>query len=88
MGSVAAPIPEDVPVLPANWREKALLSDAQCETLIYAINAFARDLPNVDTNRIGVVGSSVGGNLACVDRVVLASPFSRLGRRLVLPRNY
>lgn len=45
MGSVAAPIPEDVPVLPANWREKSLLSDAQCETLIYAVNAFARDLP-------------------------------------------
>jgi predicted RNA methylase len=45
MGSVAAPVPEYQPVVPAGWREKELLSDAQCETLIYAVNAFARDLP-------------------------------------------
>ena len=45
MGSVAAPVPQHQPVVPADWREKQLLSDAQCETLIYAVNAFARDWP-------------------------------------------
>ena len=45
MGSVAAPVPQHQPVVPADWQEKQLLSDAQCETLIYAVNAFARDLP-------------------------------------------
>ena len=45
MGSVAAPVPEHQPVVPADWRKKELLSDAQCETLIYAVNAFSRDLP-------------------------------------------
>ncbi len=45
MGSVAAPVAEHQPVVPSDWRKKELLSDAQCETLIYAVNAFARDLP-------------------------------------------
>lgn len=45
MGSVAAPIPEALPRLPANWQDKSLLSEAQCETLIYAAQAFGRDLP-------------------------------------------
>ncbi len=45
MGSVAAPVPEHQPVVPADWRKNELLSDAQCETLIYAVNAFSRDLP-------------------------------------------
>ncbi|WPZ03193.1 strawberry notch family protein [Blastomonas marina] len=45
MGSVAAPVPEARPLLPANWQSDKLLSAAQCETLIYACEAFARDLP-------------------------------------------
>ena len=45
MGSVTAPIPEARPLLPANWQADCLLSEAQCETLIYAAQAFARDLP-------------------------------------------
>ncbi len=45
MGSVAAPVPEVRPLLPANWKADKLLSAAQCETLIYACQAFARDLP-------------------------------------------
>ena len=45
MGSVTAPIPDARPLLPANWQADCLLSEAQCETLIYAAQAFARDLP-------------------------------------------
>jgi hypothetical protein len=45
MGSVTAPIPEACPLLPASWQADCLLSEAQCETLIYAAQAFARDLP-------------------------------------------
>jgi len=45
MGSVAAPVPKARPLLPANWQEGKLLSVAQCETLVYACEAFARDLP-------------------------------------------
>src|SRR5690606_24895807 len=45
MGSVAAPRPEVRPLLPAGWQADGLLSDAQCETLVYAAQAFARDLP-------------------------------------------
>ena len=45
MGSVAAPQPEVCPRLPANWQADCLLSEAQCETLVYAAQAFARDLP-------------------------------------------
>ncbi len=45
MGSVAAPVPKARPLLPANWQGDKLLSAAQCETLIYACEAFARDLP-------------------------------------------
>lgn len=45
MGSVAAPQPEVTPRLPANWQADGLLSEAQCETLVYAAQAFARDLP-------------------------------------------
>lgn len=45
MGSVAAPVPGSGPLVPRGWRHKALLSEAQCETLIYATSAFARDLP-------------------------------------------
>lgn len=45
MGSVTAPVPEVRPLLPANWQSDGLLSAAQCETLIYACQAFARDLP-------------------------------------------
>ena len=47
MGSVAAPIPCVRPRVPAGWREKRLLSAAQCETLVYACEAFARDLPGL-----------------------------------------
>lgn len=45
MGSVAAPVPKARPLLPANWQSDKLLSAAQCETLIYACEAFIRDLP-------------------------------------------
>ena len=45
MGSIAAPRPDHVPLLPAGLVEKGLLSEAQLETLIYAGSAFERDLP-------------------------------------------
>ena len=45
MGSVAAPQPDVSSRLPADWQADGLLSEAQCETLIYAAQAFARDLP-------------------------------------------
>ena len=45
MGSVAAPLPVAHPLLPRNWQSDRLLSAAQCETLIYACQAFTRDLP-------------------------------------------
>jgi hypothetical protein len=44
MGSITAPIPTEVPQLPAGVA-KGLLSAAQVETLIYAVSAHARDLP-------------------------------------------
>ncbi|MCB2060892.1 MAG: strawberry notch family protein, partial [Novosphingobium sp.] len=44
MGSIAAPIPEAVPQVPAGLIAKGLLSAAQAETLIYAANAHARDI--------------------------------------------
>ena len=45
MGSIAAPKPDHVPLLPPHLVEKGLLSEAQLETLIYAGSAFDRDLP-------------------------------------------
>ncbi len=45
MGSIAAPIPTAVPQLPGGLIGKGVLSAAQAETLIYAANAHARDLP-------------------------------------------
>lgn len=45
MGSVAAPQPDVSPRLPAGWQADGLVSEAQCETLVYAAQAFARDLP-------------------------------------------
>ncbi|HTU12135.1 MAG TPA: strawberry notch family protein [Allosphingosinicella sp.] len=45
MGSIAAPKPSHVPVLPERILAERLLSEAQLETLIYAGSAFARDLP-------------------------------------------
>ena len=45
MGSVAAPQPDVCPRIPAFWQADGLLSEAQCETLVYAAQAFARDLP-------------------------------------------
>ena len=47
MGSVAAPIPQAKPCLPPQWSDKGLISEAQCETLIYACDAFSRDLPGL-----------------------------------------
>jgi hypothetical protein len=44
MGSIAAPIPNVQPMVSANCLERGLLSEAQLETLIYAANAFGRDL--------------------------------------------
>jgi len=45
MGSIAAPKPTHVPVLPAGLVANGGLSEAQLETLIYAASAFERDLP-------------------------------------------
>ena len=45
MGSVAAPLPAVRPKLPADWRTRELLSEAQLETLVYACEAFSHDLP-------------------------------------------
>lgn len=45
MGSIAAPKPDHVPLLPAGLVERGLLSEAQVETLVYAGSAFGRDLP-------------------------------------------
>jgi predicted RNA methylase len=45
MGSIAAPKPDHVPLLPSRLVADGLLSEAQLETLIYAGTAFARDLP-------------------------------------------
>lgn len=45
MGSITAPIPTEVPQLPAGTIARGLLSAAQAETLIYAVSAHARDLP-------------------------------------------
>ncbi|TCD04072.1 methylase [Erythrobacteraceae bacterium CFH 75059] len=45
MGSITAPVPTEVPQLPAGVISKGLLSAAQAETLIYAVTAHARDLP-------------------------------------------
>lgn len=44
MGSIAAPRPDHIPLLPPGAVERGLLSDAQLETLIYAGSAFSRDL--------------------------------------------
>jgi protein strawberry notch len=45
MGSIAAPRPDHVPLLPEGVVGEGRLSDAQLETLVYAGSAFARDLP-------------------------------------------
>lgn len=45
MGSIAAPKPNHVPLLPSRVLAEGLLSEAQLETVIYAGSAFARDLP-------------------------------------------
>jgi len=45
MGSIAAPKPHHVPLLPGGTVARGLLSEAQLETLIYAGSAFDRDLP-------------------------------------------
>ena len=45
MGSIAAPIPHVRPLLPSSALEKGVLSQAQLETLVYAVGAFSRDLP-------------------------------------------
>ena len=45
MGSITAPRPTFRPQLPAGVVDERVLSDAQLETLIYAGDAFERDLP-------------------------------------------
>ena len=45
MGSITAPIPTQIPQLPAGLVSKGILSAAQVETLIYAASAHARDVP-------------------------------------------
>ncbi|SEA87219.1 strawberry notch-like NTP hydrolase domain-containing protein [Rubrimonas cliftonensis] len=45
MASIAPPAPTAQPVIPASLVRRGALSDAQLETLIYAAEAFERDLP-------------------------------------------
>ncbi|MEO0030477.1 MAG: hypothetical protein RIS94_235 [Pseudomonadota bacterium] len=45
MGSISAPVPSQIPQLPAGLIDNGGLSAAQAETLIYAASAHARDLP-------------------------------------------
>lgn len=45
MGSITAPQPTYIPVLPTRLVDGRILSNAQLETVIYAGSAFARDLP-------------------------------------------
>jgi len=45
MGSIAAPKPGHVPLLPPRLVAEGRLSEAQLETMIYAGSAFERDLP-------------------------------------------
>jgi hypothetical protein len=47
MGSIAAPKPTHVPILPSGLVARGALSEAQLETLIYAGSAFERDLPGL-----------------------------------------
>jgi hypothetical protein len=45
MGSIAAPKPDHVPLMPGGLLRDGLLSEAQLETLVYAGSAYAQDLP-------------------------------------------
>jgi hypothetical protein len=45
MGSITAPLPAALPMLPGDLIGEGLLSTAQAETLIYAASAHERDLP-------------------------------------------
>jgi P-loop containing NTP hydrolase pore-1/C-terminal domain on Strawberry notch homologue len=45
MGSIAAPVPIARPMVSQACIDDGLLSEPQLETLIYAVNAFERDLP-------------------------------------------
>jgi len=47
MGSITAPRPSYVPRLPTQVVDSKVLSDAQLETLIYAGDAFERDIPGL-----------------------------------------
>jgi len=47
MGSITAPRPSYVPRLPTQVIDSKVLSDAQLETLIYAGDAFERDIPGL-----------------------------------------
>lgn len=47
MGSIAAPKPDHVPLLPTRTVADGILSAAQLETLVYAGAAFERDLPGL-----------------------------------------
>ena len=49
MGSITAPRPTYVPTLPQAVVDAKTLSDAQLETLIYAGDAFERDIPGLFT---------------------------------------
>ena len=46
MGSISAPRPGYKPQFPAHVFDGKILSDAQLETVIYAGDAFERDLPS------------------------------------------
>ena len=45
MAAIAPPMPTAEPLLPPSLLRRGALSDAQLETVIYAVEAFARDLP-------------------------------------------
>lgn len=65
MGSIAAPRPGHVPLLPRRVLDEQLLSEAQLETLIYAGSAFGRDLPGRFMPVEEGVGLSASGDGAC-----------------------
>jgi hypothetical protein len=80
MGSITAPIPTQVPRLPSGLMANGLLSAAQAETLIYAANAHARDLPGrfVPQDNGCILKPSAEGHA-----YRMGSPYATLARWLI-----
>ena len=64
MGSIAAPVPQAAPHLPAGLTANGVLSAAQLETLIYAASAHDRDLPGtyISEDRGCTIAASAEGS--------------------------